>query len=104
MSAKPAGFDEALIESVDEGVKALFSQQVVDALYLNLKNKRNIARADLPNQLPILRVVFAEYFGLGARTLERTIARRFYARLGIPFSGVQSYNLTDYVEHAAKQS
>ncbi len=36
MSARAAGFDEALIESVDEGVKALFSQQVVDALYLNL--------------------------------------------------------------------
>ncbi len=104
MTSKPAGFDEALIESIDDAVKEFFSQQVVDALYLNLKTKRNVTREELPNQLPILSIVFAKYFGLGARTLERTIARRFYTRLGMKFSGkIEGYNLTEYVAYAGRK-
>lgn len=102
MSVQVIDFDAALIESVDEAIRSLFNQQVVDALHSNLKDRRTISWDQIPNQLPTLCVVLEKYFGLGAPTVERAIARRLYSRFNIEFQSNKSYELTDYVE-AARQ-
>jgi hypothetical protein len=93
-------FSAALLESIDEAIGAVLGQDVVPALHLNLKNKRSIDRAEIPDNIPTLCVVFEKYFGPGARTIERAIARRLYSKLGLEFSRRDHYELTDYVENA----
>jgi hypothetical protein len=100
LSAQISDFDKALIESVDEAVRSLFSQQVLDALHSNLKVKRSIKPEEFPNQLPTLSTVLEKYFGLGSSTVERAIAQRLYSKLGLKFQRIDSYQLADYVENA----
>jgi hypothetical protein len=100
MSTQLSDFNKTLIESTDEGVKSLFSQKVVDALHSNLKNKRSITPDAVPDQLQTLHIVLEKYFGLGALTVEKAIARSFYSKLGLRFQGVGTYQLEDYVENA----
>jgi len=95
--------DTSLVESVDETIRLLFSQKVVDALYLNLKNKRSISREEIPGKLHVLHVVLEEYFGLSACTLGRAIARKFYSKLGLEFQTRNGFQLTDYVDEAKKK-
>lgn len=95
--------DSSLVESVDETIRLLFSQKVVDALYLNLKNKRSINREEIPGNLHVLHVVLEEYFGPSARTLGRSIARKFYSKLGLEFQTRDGFQLTDYVDEAKKK-
>ncbi len=102
IQAKSEAFDRALIESIDEAIRSLFSQQVVDAFHLNLKNKRSINQQDIPNSLQTLSVVFEKYFGLGSRTVERVIAQKLYLKLGIEFRRKEESRLVNYVESAKK--
>jgi hypothetical protein len=102
LSVQVIDFDAALIASVDEAIRSLFNQQVVDALHSNLKDRRTISWDQIPDQLPTLSLVLEKYFGLGAPTVERAIARRLYSRFNIEFQSNKSYELTDYVE-AARQ-
>ena len=89
--------DRVLIECVDETIRSLFSQKVLDALRSNLREKRAIAPDALPNQLPTLHIVLEKCFGLGAATVERAIAHRLYSKLGLQFQRVGNYQLEDYV-------
>jgi hypothetical protein len=104
MSTQLSEFDRTLIESIDEGVRGLFSQEVVDALHSNLINKESITLEALPEQLQTLHSVLERYFGLGALTLERTIARNLYSKLGLVFHAVATYQLENYVENARGKS
>ena len=102
MSVQVNDFDVTLVESVDEAIRSLFSQQAVDALHSNLKDSRAIIWEQIPNQLPILHLVLEKYFGLGAPTVEKAIAHRLYSRFNIEFQISKGYELKDYVE-AARQ-
>jgi hypothetical protein len=95
-----ADFVNALLESIDETIGALFGQNVLEALYLNLKNKRSIRREEISNQLPTLSVVLQQYFGSSAATIGRSIARRLYSKLGFQFTNRDDYQLIDYVRDA----
>lgn len=102
MSGQVADFDSTLIESVDEAIRSLFSQQVVDALHSNLKDRRTIGWNEIPTHLPTLSLVLEKYFGLSAPTVEKAIARRLYSRYNLDFQSRGGYELTDYVEDARK--
>jgi len=103
LSVQVNDFDGALIESVDDAIRSVFSQQVVDALHSNLKDKRTISWNQIPNQLPTLSLVLEKYFGLGAPTVERTIARRLYSRFNLEFANKNDCELKDYVENARQK-
>jgi hypothetical protein len=100
MSIQIVDFDAALIESVDEAIRMLFSEQVVDALHSNLEDRRTISWDQIPKQLPTLSLVLEKYFGLGAHTVEREIAHRLYSRINLELPSDESYELTDYVKNA----
>lgn len=93
-------FNTALLESIDEVIRSLLSQAVLDALRSNLKNKRSINPEDIPDHLQTLSVVLKKYFGPGAHTIEKAIARRLYSKYGLEFQKNEDYELTDYVENA----
>jgi len=90
-------FDETLIESIDEALQSLFSQQVVDAFHQNLKTKRSLGEDDLPANLEVVSAVLEKYFGEGAHTIENTIARRLYSKWGLEFQRSHDGRLTEYV-------
>jgi hypothetical protein len=77
MSTQLTEFNKTLVESIDDGVRSLFSQEVVDALHSSLIGKESITLDALPERLQMLHVILERYFGLGTLTLERTIARSF---------------------------
>ena len=100
LSSQIDRFDALLVESVDEAVRSLFSQQVVNALHENLKTVRSVDEKDIPSSLPVLSIVLAKYFGLGAPTIENNIAKGLYSKLGLEFQKKQEYKLIDYVQNA----
>lgn len=95
--------NSAFLESMDEAITRLLSQEVVDALYSDLKNKRSINREQIPDNLPTLCIVLEKYFGIGARTIGRAIARRLYSKLGLEFVSMGDYQLINYVEGAKRK-
>jgi hypothetical protein len=93
-------FSAALLESMDEAIRSLLSQQVADALHQNLRNNKSIEPEDIPQQLPTVSIVLKKYFGPSANTLEKAIARRLYSKYGLEFQSNRDYQLKDYVENA----
>jgi len=75
-----------------------------DKLYHDLRARYDITREELPYRSETLyHAIEADFDIIGANTLGPTIARKFYAKLGLPFHEHDAYTLNDYVEAAKKQ-
>lgn len=85
---------------MDQAIRSLLSQEVVDAFRSNLRDKRSISPEEIPNHLPTVSNVLRKYFGPSAQTIENAIARELYSKYGLEFQKNQYYQLTDYVEIA----
>jgi len=93
-----ADFDIALLESTDDAIRGLFSQEVLDAFHANLLTKRSIKPEEIPRELPTVSLVLRKYFGPSAETIERAIAQKLYSKCNIEFRKVENYQLIDYVK------
>ena len=93
-------FDAGLLESMDNAIRSLLSQEVVDAFHSNLLAKRSIKLEEIPRQLPTVSVVLRKYFGPSAETIERAIAQKLYSKYGLELEKNEKYQLTDYVKNA----
>ena len=93
-------FGAALLESMDEAIRSLLSQEVVDAFRSNLRDKRSINPEAIPDQLPTVSIVLRKYFGPSAQTIENEIAQRLYSKCGLEYQRNDNYQLTDYVQNA----
>ena len=93
-------FSAALLESIDEAIRVLLSQEVLDAFHMNLKNKLSINPEEIPDNLPTVSIVLKKYFGPSAYTIEKSVAQRLYAKYGLDFQRKEGYELTDYVAKA----
>jgi len=93
-------FDAGLLESMDDAIRSLLSQEVVDAFHSNLLAKRSIRLEEIPRQLPTVSVVLRKYFGPSAETIERAIAQKLYSKYGLELEKNEKYQLTDYVKNA----
>jgi hypothetical protein len=94
-------FNNALVESIDETLTELLGRAVVDALYVHLQTFHSISRGRLPHELNTLLAVLERIFGiLGAQTITNVIARKFYFKLGLKFTGNPSRTLLEYVDDA----
>lgn len=85
---------------MDEGIRSLLSQEVLDAFHTNLRDKRSINSEDIPDQLPTVSIVLRKYFGPSAQIIENTIAERLYSKFGLEFQRNGDYHLKEYVENA----
>ena len=93
-------FGAVLVESMDDAIRSLLSQEVVDAFRSNLRNKRSISPEEIPDQLPTVSMVLRKYFGPSAQTIENAIAKTLYSKYGFEFQKSEDYHLVDYVENA----
>ena len=94
-------FNDALVDSIDESITDLLGRAVVDALYAHLQTSHAIARDEVPYRLDTLFTALEKIFGVrSSQTITKAIARRFYLKLGLEFTGNPSRTLVEYVEEA----
>jgi hypothetical protein len=93
-------FNDVLVESVDETITDLLSRAVVDALYAHLQSFHHISRDEIPHRLDTLLTTLEKIFGASSQIITKTIARRFYLKLGLEFTGNPSHTLLEYVDDA----
>jgi hypothetical protein len=94
-------FNATLVESMDDAIRSLLSQEVVEAFHTTLSAKRSINLEDIPDQLPTVSTILRKYFGPSADTIEKTIVQRLYSKYGLEFQRNEDCQLTDYVENAS---
>jgi hypothetical protein len=97
-------FNDILVESIDETITALLSQEVLNALYVHLEKVHSISKDEVPYRLETLFSTLQKTFGVtGSKTISRAVAKKFYAQLQLPFPdlhGNLDLTLTEYVEEA----
>ena len=90
-----------MIESIDETITAILSRTVVDALYAHLQTVYSISRDEIPYRLDTLYTTLEKIFGVrSSQTITKAIARKFYLKLGLEFTGNPSRTLLEYVDEA----
>jgi hypothetical protein len=87
-----------LLEAIDETLADLLGRRARDAIYDHLERKCYMSRDELPKRLGEFCSVLEANFGKAGRTIERTIAKRFYSKLEKKFTDYPEYTLVDYVE------
>ena len=85
---------------MDDAIRSLLSQDVVDAFRANLRDKRSINPEQIVDNLPTVSIVLKKYFGPSARIIENSISQRLYSKYGLEFRRNEDYQLKDYVEAA----
>ncbi|MGA2462241.1 MAG: hypothetical protein ABSF82_12550 [Candidatus Bathyarchaeia archaeon] len=93
-------FNDVLVESIDETMTDLLSRAVVDALYAHLQTIYSISRDEVPYRLDTLFTALEKIFGTSAQTITKAVAREFYLKLGLEFTGNPSRTLLEYVDEA----
>jgi len=93
-------FHVLLLESIDETITAMLSRTVVDALYAHLEKNYSISRDEIPYRLDTLFTTLEKIFGASSQTITKAIAREFYLKLRLEFTGNPSHTLLEYVDEA----
>lgn len=89
-----------LLESVDEALADLLGKRAREAIYDYLERKCYMSRDEIPERLGEFCNLLLENFGRGSKTIEKAVAKRFYAKLGKEFIDVYGLTLEDYVKKA----
>lgn len=88
-----------MLEAVDYGLMVL-GEMVRQAVYENIKNHRGLKREEIPDQLEAFHKGLVSALGMGAKTVERLIAKNLYQRLGLNFVAHPDWTVVEYVNHA----
>ena len=72
------------------------------AIYWHLESEHGLKREDMADRLGDFVEALEGMLGEGAKVLERVMARRLYAKLGLTFKPIEGWNLVDYVKEAKK--
>ena len=74
---------------------------MLDALYAHLQTNHFISKDEIPYRLDILFTTLEKIFGVpSSATITKAIARKFYLKLGLEFTGNPSRTLLEYVDEA----
>ena len=96
-------FNHILVESIDETITALLSQEVSKAIFTHLDQGYSISKQQVPEQLELLFSTLESIFGTpSSKTISKAIAKRLYTKLGLTFPKHDSPSLTliEYVGEA----
>ena len=89
--------------SVDEALEDLLGTPVVEAFYAYLLDL-GVSRNDLASKVNLLCSALDSTFEDSSLTLQRAIARRLYAKLGLEFVAIEGAGLPEYVRQAGKMN
>ena len=89
-----------LIESVDATLQNLLGVHATDALYNNFE-LNGLSKCEIPDKLNAFCSSVEDACGShGGLVIQRLIAERFYAKLGLTFVPFSNRKLRDYVDEA----
>lgn len=92
-------FYSAFSKATDETISELLGTSVLDSLYAHLAGTHNVTRDQLPYRLDTAYALLEKVFGpKGARTISRSIIRRFYRKLNVEFKEDHDHTLEVYMK------
>lgn len=98
-----ADFTGQIVLAIDDTVRELLGQKILDALHQHVKTHYDIGPEELPYRLDTLYDVLENVFGVfGAKTIGHQVAKNLYVRLGLRFEDTENYTLHDYIEQAKR--
>jgi len=100
-STDPSSPQEALLQSTDYGLMVL-GETVRGTIYQCLKGKYQLEREEIPEKLDAFHKALQGLLGVGAVVVERQIANKLYATLGLHFEARRDWTIVEYFEHAKK--
>ncbi len=93
-------FSDLVLEAIDQVLTDLLGRKARESVYDFLARERSISKSDLVAHLDDLSLLFADTFGRGGKTIERSIVRNLHAKLGWEFVEMSSCGLADYLRIA----
>jgi hypothetical protein len=98
------GFNQTLLDCVEEAVRSILGEQVLESLFVRLQTYDGIRRDEIPDRLEMFFPALERAFGhVSGKTIGRFIIKVLYIRLGLKFDGRSNRVLFDYVGDARKQ-
>lgn len=95
-------FSNILLSAVEEGLSSL-GDSSRQAIFFHLETSFQIKKENIPVNLTEFRDALEGIFGLGARYLERMIARRLHEKLGLEFEDGACVDLLRCVNTAKRR-
>ena len=97
-------FNQTLLDCVDDAVRAIMGEEVLQSLFVNLGTYQGLSREEIPFHLDVFFPALEKAFGQpSGRTVGRFIIKVLYARLGLEFDSASNRVLLDYVEDARRE-
>jgi hypothetical protein len=96
--------DILLLEAIDQVLADLLGTSSREIIYNYLERNCSMSRREVPERLVDFCHVLETTFGRGAVTIERTITRKFYSKLGRKFIDYPGYTLVEYVKWSKSHS
>lgn len=104
LSQMPEEFYSVFAEAADEIITEVLGATVLNSLYSTLANNYDITRDELPYRLDTASSILENVFGVkGARTIGRSIIRRFYSKLDVEFKEDHDHPLEVYMKIAKRE-
>jgi hypothetical protein len=95
------GIEEHIGASVDEALDDLLGTPVVEAFHAYLLDI-GVSRNDLPTKVNLLCSALDSTFEDSSITIQRAIARRLFAKLGLDFVPIEGVGLPEYLREARR--
>ena len=95
--------DEALVAALDSGLMVL-GGNVRQVLYAVFERDHHVTREQIPEHLEKFHELLEEEFGQVARIIERQIAKRLFALVGMEFLPDRDWTLVEYFDYVKSRS
>jgi len=95
---RSTALDDALREATDYGLLAL-GEIVRETIYQRIERTHQVKRKEIPEKLETFHKALQVILGASAKVIERLIAKNFYDRLGLDFTGHNDWTIVEYFDH-----
>jgi hypothetical protein len=95
-------FWDILSDAIKEGMQFL-GDSPKQAVIIYIEKRHSIKEDEYSKRLETLHRGLTEIFGIGAKVIERRIAKNLYGRLGLDFREQEKWTMIEYVEEAKKR-
>ena len=93
-----AELEETLLQAVDEAL--LVPGEIVrTAIFERIERSYQLRRQEIPETLETFHKALQVILGAPAKIIERLIAKNFYDRLGLDFTGHNDWTIVEYFDH-----
>jgi hypothetical protein len=99
MGQKIIKFEEVLVEAVDEGLLML-GESGREIVYYQLQNSYGVEKEGIPNNLEVFTECLKKIFGSGSMSIEQSIIKILYRKIGIEYVEKKDYSFSKYVDDA----